>query len=65
MEYIGFFALLVLGGWMAFAAFSGAFAAYVFARDILWPVVIIGCIGVVIVVATLYHSPFSIVVKGG
>jgi hypothetical protein len=63
MEIVGFIALIVVGLYLAVAGFGGAFAAYGFSGKMLWPVIIIGCIGLFVLYQAYEHAPFTISAK--
>jgi hypothetical protein len=61
MEIIGFFALLLFGGWLVIGGLGGGLAAYGFSGKIPTILILIAMIGLAVVAAALYYAPFAIV----
>lgn len=59
-EIIGFVGVIVLGLWMAFDGFWGWIALYGLSGNPRHGHLVIGVIGVILVCAAIYFSPFAI-----
>lgn len=61
MEIVGFIALIVVGLWFVVAGIGGVICGFGLTGKVLWPAVIFGIIGLIVLYLAFINSPFTIV----